>query len=83
MFLVATQCLLWYSMYSIYSSIKETCRYLGTSGGWFYVFAHGCPSRSHQAVHLEAMKNNVFACILAAAHFDSQDVQCLGELQLT
>ena len=31
-FLVATQCLLWYA-YSMYSSIKETCRYLGPSGG--------------------------------------------------
>ena len=39
-FLVATQCLLWYA-YSMYSSIKETCRYLATSGCWFD------PSRSH------------------------------------
>lgn len=28
--------------------------------------------------HIQAMKNNVFACILAAAHFDSQAVQILG-----
>lgn len=44
--------------------------------GYYFAAATGSDERVRRTVAIEvAMKNNVFACILAAAHFDSQDVQ--------
>jgi len=44
--------------------------------GYFFAAVTGSDERVRRTVAIEvAMKNNVFACILAAAHFDSQAVQ--------